>query len=195
LKTPPPSLRLLAPAPSRQSRRLSTRRWNGQSLAEFALVLPVMLALMGMGVDWARLFFAWIDLESATRDAAQYVASDPNLLANGSGYYDPNDTTNYCSTYPCSSAPTTDAKSVLDAATGKTFTKASVQTDCSTPKVWATLASPDTTLADGGSKAYPVAKAEVTTCFPFQMFVSYPWLKNGTWTVRADRTITMIVGR
>lgn len=185
MKTPPLTRR----------KRRSDARWSGQSLAEFALILPVMLALLGMGVDWARLFFAWIDLESATRDAAQYVANDPSLLSNGSGYYDPNDTTNYCASFPCSSAPTTDAKSVLDAATGKTFTKSSSQVDCSTPKVWATLASPDTTLADGGSKAYPVAKAQVTTCFPFQMFVSYPWLKNGTWIVRADRTMSIVVGR
>jgi Flp pilus assembly protein TadG len=185
---------LKTPSLTRRSRR-SDARWSGQSLAEFALILPVMLALLGMGVDWARLFFAWIDLESATRDAAQYVANDPSLLSNGSGYYDPNDTTNYCASFPCSSAPTTDAKSVLDAATGKTFTKSSSQVDCSTPKVWATLASPDTTLTDGGSKAYPVAKAQVTTCFPFQMFVSYPWLKNGTWIVRADRTMSIVVGR
>jgi Flp pilus assembly protein TadG len=164
-------------------------------LVEFALVLPVMLALLGMGVDWARLFFAWIDLESATRDAAQYVASDPSLLNNGSGYYDPNDTTNYCATYPCSSAPTTDAKSVLDAATGKTFTKSSSQVDCSTPKVWATLASPDTSLANGGNSQFPVAKAQVTACFPFKMFVSYPWLPNGTWYVRSDKVLSTIVGR
>jgi Flp pilus assembly protein TadG len=172
------------------------RRGRGQSLAEFALVLPVMLAFLGMGVDFARLFFAWIDLESATRDAAQYVASDPNLLANGSGYYDVNDATNYCSAYPCSSAPTTDAKTVLDAATGKSFTKDSSQVDCSTtPEVWATIASPDTSAAHGGSNQYPVAKAQVTACFPFRMFVSYPWLKNSTWVVRADRTVTTIVGR
>jgi Flp pilus assembly protein TadG len=171
------------------------RRSLGQSLAEFALILPVMLAFLGMGVDFARLFFAWIDLESATRDAAQYVASDPKLLQNGSGYYDPNDAANFCSAYPCSSAPTTDAKTVLDRATGKTFTKSSAQTDCSTPKVWATLASPDPAVLNGGSKTNPVAKAQVTACIPFRMFVSYPWLRNSTWVVRTDRTVTTIVGR
>jgi hypothetical protein len=160
-----------------------------------------MLALLGMGVDFARLFFAWIDLESATRDAAQYVASDPAYVPSGAGYtkgggyYDSYDTTNYCTTYPCSSAPSTNAKTVLDAATGKTFTKSSSQTDCTTPKVWATLASPDVTVANGGSNTNPIVKAQVTTCFPFRMFVSYPWLKNSTWVVRADRTVTMIVGR
>jgi Flp pilus assembly protein TadG len=171
-------------------------RVRGQSLAEFALIAPVMLGLLGVGVDFARLFFAWVDLEAATRDAAQYVASDPAFLANGSGYYDVNDSTNYCATYPCTSAPSTDAKTVIDAATGKSFTKASSQIDCSSPKVWAILSSPDTTLANGGSSQYPVAVVHVTACFPFRTFVSYPIITtNGTWIVRADRTLSTIVGR
>jgi Flp pilus assembly protein TadG len=171
-------------------------RVRGQSLAEFALIAPVMLGLLGVGVDFARLFFAWVDLEAATRDAAQYVASDPALLANGSGYYDSNDTTNYCATYPCTSAPSTDAKTVVDAATGKSFTKSSSQTDCATPKVWAILSSPDTATASGGSNQYPVASVHVTACFPFRTFVSYPVITtNGTWIVRADRTLSTIVGR
>ena len=87
------------------------------------------------------------------------------------------------------------AKGELESATGKTFTKASSQSDCSTPKVWASLASPDTSVANGGSNTYPVAKAQVTACFPFRMFVSYPWLQNGTWVVRSDRTVSTIVGR
>lgn len=176
--------------------RGSTRFSRGQSLAEFALILPVMLALLGMGVDFARLFFQWIDLEAATRDAAQYVATDPAYTNTGGGYYDSTDATNYCSAYPCSSAPTTDAKTVLDAATGKTFTKTSSQSDCSTgPKVWASLASPDTAIANGGTNANPVAKAQVTACLPFRMFVSWPWLSNGTFVVRTDRTVSTIVGR
>jgi Flp pilus assembly protein TadG len=189
LRTPP----ILSPR-FRFGRFGARRGSRGQSLAEFALVLPVMLALLGMGVDFARLFFAWIDLEAATRDAAQYVASDPAYGKTG-GYFDSSDTTNYCSTYPCSSAPSSDAKTVLDAATGKTFTKSSSQTDCSTPKVWALLASPDTTSASGGNTKNPVSSAHITACFPFRMFVSYPWLKNSSWIVRTDRTVTTIVGR
>jgi Flp pilus assembly protein TadG len=171
-------------------------RARGQSLAEFALIAPVMLGLLGVSVDFARLFFAWVDLEAATRDAAQYVASDPAFLQNGSGYYDPNDSTNYCAAYPCTAAPSTDAKTVVDAATGKSFTKSSSQTDCTTAKVWAILATPDTSTANGGTTANPVASVHVTACFPFRTFVSYPIITtNGTWIVRADRTMTTIVGR
>lgn len=190
----PNLLRFRRPPAEHRVRR--GRRARGQSLAEFALIAPVMLGLLGIGVDFARLFFAWVDLESATRDAAQYVASDPALLSNGGGYYDSTDTTNYCSAYPCTSAPSTDAKTVVDAATGKSFTKASSQTDCSTPKVWASLSSPDPALAKGGSSKNPVAKVQITACFPFRTFISYPVITtNGTWIVRTDRTMSTIVGR
>jgi Flp pilus assembly protein TadG len=155
-----------------------------------------MLGLLGITVDFARLFFAWVDLESATRDAAQYVASDPALQSTGGGYYVSSDTTNYCASFPCSSAPATDAKTILDAATGKSFTKSSSQTDCSSPKVWASLSSPDPSVANGGSSKYPVSKVQVTACFPFRTFISYPVITtNGTWIVRTDRTMTSIVGR
>jgi len=189
--------RLFQPHDPTAGRRVRRgRRARGQSLAEFALIAPVMLGLLGIATDFARIFFAWVDLESATRDAAQYVASDPALSSTGGGYYNSADTTNYCSAFPCTSAPSTDAKTVVDAATGKSFTKSSSQTDCSTPKVWASLSSPDPSLANGGSSKYPVAKVQITACFPFRTFISYPIIStNGTWIVRADRTMSTLVGR
>lgn len=189
----PLPLRDRTSTPGRLARR---GRMHGQSLAEFALIAPVMLGLLGIGVDFARIFFTWVDLESATRDAAQYVANDPALQITGGGYYDSTDTTNYCATYPCTGAPSTDAKTILDAATGKTFTKASSQTDCTSPKVWASLSSPDPALASGGSSKYPVAKVQITACVPFRTFISYPIITtNGTWIVRTDRTMSTLVGR
>src|SRR5215212_2772521 len=50
-------------------------RNRGQSLVEFAVVLPVMLAIGGILIDAARLYQVWTTLESATRDAAQYLAT------------------------------------------------------------------------------------------------------------------------
>jgi hypothetical protein len=41
-----------------------------------------------------------------------------------------------------------------------------------------------------------VAQVHITACFPFRTFVSYPVITtNGTWIVRADRTMSTIVGR
>ena len=64
-------------SPTRVSRRRTKSR--GQSVTEFAIILPLMLAFLGMGIDFARVFQAWITLESATRDAAEAVATDTTV--------------------------------------------------------------------------------------------------------------------
>jgi Flp pilus assembly protein TadG len=188
-------------------RIIPRRSRDGQSLVEFALILPVLLALTGMAIDTSRVYFQWLDLESATRDAAQYVASDPGLVASGGtyltggGYYDPNDTTNYCgaSWTTCTAAPSTDAKLIIDRATNRSFTKSATQTDVactSGPRVWAVLQPPDTTAANGGNASFPVATVKVTACVPFRTLFSYPFISsNGTWFLRTERTFSTIVGR
>src|SRR5207247_10103903 len=45
------------------------------SIAEFAVILPLMLGLFGAAVDFARMYNSWINLEAATRDAAEYAAT------------------------------------------------------------------------------------------------------------------------
>ena len=70
----------LSAAPDHQSpatnvTRRRARHSRGQSVAEFALLLPVMLAFLGLTIDFARVFQAWVTLESATRDAAEYAAT------------------------------------------------------------------------------------------------------------------------
>ena len=52
-----------------------TLRERGQSLVEFSIVLPVLLAIVGVVIDASRVYLAWSSLESATRDAAQYLAT------------------------------------------------------------------------------------------------------------------------
>jgi hypothetical protein len=71
---------------------------RGQSLVEFAVVLPLMLVFFLVIADFGRIFVALITVESATRDAAEVVANDylsappgpldqpaPNV---GQSYYD-----------------------------------------------------------------------------------------------------------
>jgi Flp pilus assembly protein TadG len=70
----------LAPTTPKRSRRSS--RGRGQSLAEFGLVLPLMLAFLGLTIDFARVFQAWITVESATRDAAELAATDGTSQAD-----------------------------------------------------------------------------------------------------------------
>jgi TadE-like protein len=58
---------------------------RGQSLVEFALVIPILLMLFVAIADFGRVFVAGVTLEAATRDAAEaaanrYVATPPGPL-------------------------------------------------------------------------------------------------------------------
>lgn len=74
------------------------RRSRGQSLAEFALVVPILIVLFIGIADFGRVFVAGVALEAATRDAAeaaanQYVAAPPGPLdspapTDNAPYYD-----------------------------------------------------------------------------------------------------------
>ena len=60
------------------------RRSRGQALAEFALVVPVLLLILLGGIDFGRLFFGWVNLNNAARIAADYAATNPTgpFIAN-----------------------------------------------------------------------------------------------------------------
>jgi Flp pilus assembly protein TadG len=98
------------------------RRRHGQSVVEFALVLPIFLALLLMAVDFGRLFFTYIQVSNAAREAAAYGATQPtdtvgmqaravqekNSQSQGEGALDP--ITTSCAnqagtTIACTSAP------------------------------------------------------------------------------------------
>lgn len=75
------------PPPQRASVGRTVRRRGsaGQSLVEFALVIPILLVLFIAIADFGRVFVAGVALEAATRDAAeaaanQYVAVPPGPL-------------------------------------------------------------------------------------------------------------------
>jgi hypothetical protein len=58
-----------------RSRRI--RRARGQSLVEFALVLPVVLLILLLVVDVGRLYYGWVNLQNAARIGANYAALHP----------------------------------------------------------------------------------------------------------------------
>jgi PKD repeat protein len=49
-------------------------RSRGQSLVEFALVLPVLLLLTLVAIDFGRVFLGWVNLQQMTRVAAGYAS-------------------------------------------------------------------------------------------------------------------------
>jgi hypothetical protein len=74
---------------------------RGQSILEFALVVPILLIVFVAIADFGRIFATGIELEAATRNAAeaaanQYLAAPPGgaplnapAPAGSSAYYDP----------------------------------------------------------------------------------------------------------
>jgi Flp pilus assembly protein TadG len=61
----------------------SRRRSAGQSLVEFALILPILLTMCGAAIDFGRVYAAYINVQSATRNAAEAVASDVTITDGG----------------------------------------------------------------------------------------------------------------
>jgi len=55
-------------------RRRNRRRTRGQSLAEFALVLPVFLLIVFAIIDLGRVIWATDDLANAAREGARYAS-------------------------------------------------------------------------------------------------------------------------
>jgi Flp pilus assembly protein TadG len=53
---------------------------RGQSLVEFALVIPVMLLILLIGIDFGRLFYSYIEVTNASREAAAFAAADPAVV-------------------------------------------------------------------------------------------------------------------
>ena len=163
------------------------RRWRqrGQSLVEFSIVLPLLLTMVGVIIDAARVYQAWTNLESATRDAAQYLATSdtdptsPDYTTEGTN---------------------SDNKAVLilSESTGFTFTPSATRgtlTNCSQAQLTTTFTA-DTTFASGGSTSNPVGTARVIACLPFRTLFAYPLLtQNGAWVIQADRTYKILVGR
>jgi hypothetical protein len=54
-------------------------RCKGQSLTEFALILPLLLVVAGSAVDFGLLFFASSVVQNAAREGARVAATLPDL--------------------------------------------------------------------------------------------------------------------
>jgi len=160
-------------------------RHRGQSLVEFAVVLPVMLAIGGVLIDAARLYQVWTTLEAATRDAAQYLATSSD---------DP-----YSPDYTWAGEDADNkAAYIISAATAYPVVRsasADSLASCEVPQV-TTSYTQNTTDASGGTVANPASTATVTVCIPFRTLFGYPFLTtNGAFLLRTERTMTVLVGR
>ncbi len=67
---------------SRLSKMRTSRKAAGQSLVEFALMLPVLLLLIVGSLDLGRAYFTYISVINAAREGARYGAAHPTDTAN-----------------------------------------------------------------------------------------------------------------
>lgn len=68
---------------TRSSRRRDRSR--GQTLVEFALLLPVMVLILALAADFGRAFTAYIAISGAAREGAAYGMQTAGNAANGAG--------------------------------------------------------------------------------------------------------------
>lgn len=155
-------------------------RSRGQSVAEFGLLLPVLLGFLGLTIDFARVYQAWITLESATRDAAELAAT----TATSSG-----------------TALTIAKKAVcLQSQDVPGFTRSGSASpadieQCAAPNVTLVSFSLSTTAA-GASPYYPIGSATIQSSLPFSTIIAWPFItQNGQWTIVTRATFSVVQGR
>lgn len=158
----------------RHLRRNRTSR--GQALVEFAIVLPLLAALSGGAIDFARVYQASMTLQSATRNAAEAAATVT--------------TTN--------SAAQTEAQRVVCTETQRLpgFVPGagnSIPT-CTAPAVTVTAFDYSTT-APGATATYPLVSATVRSELDFDLLIPWPFLDGGHWRLRTTQSYSVIQGR
>jgi Flp pilus assembly protein TadG len=165
---------------ARKPTRRRARRSGGQSIAEFALLLPVMLAFLGLTIDFARVFQAWITMQAATRDAAEAAATTGTSSAN---------------------ALTVAQKTIcLQSQNIPGFQRSTAASpadveQCASPTVTVLSYNLSQTAA-GASKNYPIGTVTIRSSVPFRPLFAYPFLtQNGNWTIITEATFSVAQNR
>lgn len=141
-----------------------------------AMILPILLGLAGGATDLARVYQAWLTVESATRNAVEYVA------------------TKSCADSGCvTNTALADAKKAVcaEAQSAPGYTAGTPY--CTSPAVTASVSSSSTAI--GATAANPIVTAQVSTTLQFRTLVPWPFLPNNTITLSSSRTYSVIWGR
>ena len=164
-KTPPTT-------PSTDRRRRNPR---GQAMAEFAIILPILLALVGGGIDFARAFEGAMTLQSAARNAAEAAA------------------------YSATTQPLAEqkAREVMCAESqrlaGFVAGSGGNVATCTNPLM--TVSYTTNPTAPGANVRYPLVTVTVTTSMAFDLLVPWPLLPNGAWTLGTTQSFSIMQGR
>jgi Flp pilus assembly protein TadG len=143
-------------------------RSRGQSLVEFALIVPILLTLLGETLDFARVYEVRVKLEAATRDAAEYAATDMTATS--------------------AALVLTRARKVVCAAFGEPAT-------CTSPSV-TVVTYTSSTIAPGATTQYPLATVKLTSTIVFHTLLPYPFVTvDGATTLSATNQYAVLRGR
>ena len=165
---------LLSPRAAIRRNMRTDRR--GQSLVEFALILPILLTLTGAAIDASRVYAGWVTLDAATRDAAEQVATDTTVTTQSAA-------TSAARTIVCSQLANTAG---FVAPPGN-------PTNCSSPSLTVTWTS---STASPGTTKNPVVTVTVASSLPFRTLFAYPlFTQNGAWTLGSNQTYAILQGR
>ena len=115
--------------------RRRTRYQRGQSLVEFALLLPILLIIVLGVTDFGRLYFAYVSVTNAARNGAHYASASTEKAADLDGIRGAAlaDTENLLNTSPTN--PDVSAQTGLDGQ-GKTYTSVTVNYTFETLLPW-----------------------------------------------------------
>lgn len=152
-------------------------------------MLPVLLLLVGVVLDMSRLFQAWVNLESATSDAAQYIATTRDPVTT---LFSPSSTPSPDGT----GTNNANAIRILGAETSQTFTATASIGPCASPYVTTSMSYSTNQSTTGGTTSFPAGTATVRSCEPFRTLFPYPFFTlNGYWTLSSQKQFTTLVGR
>jgi Flp pilus assembly protein TadG len=155
--------------------RQTNRVPRGQALAEFALILPLLLGLVGAGIDFARVFQGAMTLQTASRNAAESAAYSSTDLTTARAR--------------ARSVVCTESQKLPGFVPGP----GGVIATCTSPSVTVTYTR--STTAPGANTRYPLVTATVTTALDFTLMVPWPMLPNGTWTLGTTQSFSIMQGR
>jgi Flp pilus assembly protein TadG len=139
-----------------------------------------MIAFLGMTLDFARVYQAWMTLESATRDAAEAAASSSSTSAG---------------------ALTVAQRAIcLQSQDLPGFARSGLASPndiekCTSPNV-AIISFGVSTTSPGASTRYPIGSVTVEGRLPFAPLFPYPFItQNGSWTIVSRSTFSIVQGR
>jgi Flp pilus assembly protein TadG len=159
-----------------RSTQRSRRSQRGQALAEFALILPILLGIVGGGIDFARVFQGSMTLQTATRNAAEAAAYSATDLAAAQA--------------TARATACTEAQDLPGFEPGP----GGVVTTCTNPTVTVTTFDSSPT-APGANIKYPLVTVTVTTTLAFELAVPWPMLPDGTWNVGTTQSFSILQER